>query len=69
MPKSRWRTALNWLNRAFGVIALWFASQYLGDAFGGRDAQTNAIKGVVWVLIAMIMFAPDMWLLVRPRKR
>ena len=67
--KSGWRTAGDWINRAFGVVALWFAAQYLGDAIGGVGVPASAIKGTVWILIALIMLAPDLWKRVRPRKR
>ena len=68
MTKAKWRTALDWINRAFGVVALWFAAQYLGDAVGGEGLPASAIKGGVWILIALIMLAPDVWKLVGPRK-
>ena len=68
MPRSTRQTMFRWLNRALGVVALWFASQHLGDAFGGVDLPATAIKGGVWVLIAMVLLAQDLWVLVRPRR-
>ena len=68
MPESTRKKLIGWINRALGVVALWFASPYLGDAFGVTEFAANVIKGTVWVPIAMIMFAPDLWRFVRTRK-
>lgn len=69
-----WRTAFRrWLplwHVAFGLLAAWFAVDYLrrGAELASRG---ETVKGLVWALIAVAMILPDLigWLRRRARRR
>jgi len=48
------RRLLNGWHVVFGALALYFAAQYLRDAFAEEGATSSMIKGGAWVALALV---------------
>jgi len=56
---STTRKILKWWHIIFGVVAVFFAIQYLRDGFGDAGANADRVKGFVWVALALFMIVPE----------
>ena len=47
---------LRWAGVLFGVVALFFAYSYLSTGFSADGTTGDTLKGVAWVLLALVVF-------------
>ena len=64
--RSTTRIVLRWWHIIFGIVALFFASQYLQDGFTEGGATSDRVKGYAWVALAILMVVAE---LMRRRKK
>ncbi len=58
--KSTTRKLLRWWHIIFGVVASFFALQYLQDGLSNGGESGDIIKGCVWVAMALFMIVPEL---------
>lgn len=58
--KKTTRNALRWWHLAFGIVAVFFAFQYLHDGLAEGGAASDRAKGFAWIAIALLMIVPEL---------
>ncbi len=64
--ESTMQRILKWWHIIFGIVAVFFAAQYLQDGLAEGGSTPDKVKGGIWVALAIFMIVPELF---RRRKK